>query len=98
MTNNALNQLAHSKLLPSSESAAILLGTTPPLADLIQHLVIGSMDAEALTAGDNTSTWTQRRMSRQLLALTFLAALVLETLEPDPHGRSQNSTAQEGKA
>jgi hypothetical protein len=84
---DTLDQLARTNLLPSSESAAILSGRTPPLSNLIQHLVIASMDAEALTSGDKTATWTQRRIARQLLGLTFMTALLLEqTFGPKDDG------------
>jgi hypothetical protein len=73
-----LDQLARSGLLPKSESTAILSGNNPSLSALIPHLLIGSVDANALTACDQTATWTQLRISRQLLGLTFIAALLLD--------------------
>ena len=93
-----LSQLGYSKLLPSSESTAILSGSTPPISDLIYHLLIGSMDAEAMTSGDPKSTLNERRIARQLLGLTFLAALLLEqTLGPEYGGASAAATAPEKK-
>ncbi|MGD1096830.1 MAG: hypothetical protein ABSB35_33160 [Bryobacteraceae bacterium] len=82
---NTLVQLAqNTNLLPEEERKAILSGHTRPLADLIQHLVIGSMDVNAVAANDKTTTWPERRIARQLLINTFLAALLLErTLEPE---------------
>ena len=91
-----LSQLGHSKLLPLSESTAILSGSTPPMSDLIYHLLIGSMDAEAMTSGDPKSTWNERRIARQLLGLTFLAALLLEQTFGSGHGgASAAATAPE---
>ena len=91
---HSLNQFARTNLLPTSDSEAILSGQTPPLSDLIQHLVVGSMDAEAVTADEKTATWTQRRIARQLLGLTFMTALLLEsTLE----SKDASATAPQGK-
>jgi hypothetical protein len=91
-----LTQLGHSTLLPQPLSAAILSGITPPMSDLIYHLLIGSMDAEAMTSGDPKSTWNERRIARQLLGLTFLAALLLEeTFGPVHGGASAAATARE---
>lgn len=91
-----LSQLGHSGLLPSSESTAILSGGTPPISDVIYHLLIGSMDAEAMTSCDPKGTWNERRIARQLLGLTFLAALLLEqTFGPEYGGASAASTAPE---
>jgi hypothetical protein len=81
-----LDQLARTKLLPDSISAAILAGKNPSLADLLPHLVIGAWDADAMTAGDKSATWTERRLSRQLLGLTFLVALLLDL--PEQQSRS----------
>jgi len=73
-----LTQLAHTTLLPDSISATIAAGDTATMPDVIYHLVIGCMDAEAMIAIDPETTWNERRISRQLLAVTFLMALVLE--------------------
>jgi hypothetical protein len=37
--NYTLSQLAHSKLLPASASAAILEGNAPPVSKLTEHLI-----------------------------------------------------------
>jgi hypothetical protein len=76
--NFTLDQLARSGLLPKSESEAILAGKTPSPSVLIPHLVILSRDADAMTGADKSTTGTQRRLSRQLLGLTFLLALLVE--------------------
>jgi hypothetical protein len=93
----SLKQLAHSKLLPESLSTTILAGNTPPIADLTYHLVIVAMDAEVMTSADAKSSWTERRISLQLSALTFLTALLLEhALGPDESG-AVAEVAQEQK-
>jgi hypothetical protein len=74
----SLKQLAHSKLLPESLSTTILAGHTPPMSDLTYHLLIVAMDAQVMTSADAKSSWTERRISLQLSALTFLTALLLE--------------------
>jgi phosphohistidine phosphatase SixA len=92
----SLKQLAHSKLLPESLSKMILAGHTPPMSDLTYHLVIVAMDAEVMTSADAKSSWTERRISLQLSALTFLTALLLEsTFGPDGSGAA--AVAQEKK-
>lgn len=92
--NYILDQLARTNLLPKAESTAILAGRSPSVLDLIPHLVIGSMDAEALTSGDKTATWTQRRNARQLLGLTFMTALLLERTFGPAHGGDVAETTQ----
>jgi hypothetical protein len=90
-----LDQLARTGLLPDSTSTAILGGKHPPLSDLIPPLVILSMDAEAVTAGDKTATWNQRRLSRQILGLTFLTAILLyQLLEPEQHCNAVTATQE----
>jgi hypothetical protein len=70
-----LDQLTQTNLLPSSLTAAIQAGATPPTSEVGVQLVICAMDAEAIISGDPTSTWNERRLSRQLLAVAFLVAL-----------------------
>jgi hypothetical protein len=76
MTNTILEQLSRSTLLPSSLSAAILAGNTPPLEEIVTQLLIAEMDCEGLTASDPKSSWTERRIARQVLVLAFLLAIV----------------------
>jgi hypothetical protein len=92
-----LDQLARTGLLPKSESEAILDGKSSSLSDLIPHLLILSLDADAMTGADKTATWTQRRLSKQILGLTFLLALLVEhTLGPEEMaGASAAATAPE---
>ena len=75
---DTLIQLAHSTLLPKSTAQAILAGRVPPLTGLVVPLVIASLDADTVTAGDKNATWRERRLSRQLLGVTFLLALLLD--------------------
>lgn len=78
-----LSQLARTGLLPASESKELLAGNALSLSDLIPHLLISALDADAMTVSDKTASWTQRRQSRQLLGLTFLVVFLLHrTLEP----------------
>ena len=74
---DTLIQLAHSTLLPKSTAQAILAGRVPPLTGLVVPLVIASLDADTVTAGDKNATWRER-LSRQLLGVTFLLALLLD--------------------
>lgn len=71
-----LDQLARSTLLCDDEMvAAIFAGEMPPLGEIVLALVIGAMDAEAVVRGDTKSTWNERRIARQCLALAFLEAI-----------------------
>jgi len=72
---NIPDQLARTKLLPDDLAAAILAGNTPPLEELVTNLLISEMDAEAMTASDPSSSWTEKRLARQCLAMAFLLAL-----------------------
>jgi hypothetical protein len=75
MKNQIYDQLARTTLLPESLSSEILAGNVPPLEEIITPLLILEMDCEALTASDK-STWTDRRLARQCLAIAFLLAIV----------------------
>lgn len=92
---NILTQLAHSTFLPQPLSAAILSGSTPPMSELIYHLLIGSMDCEVVTTCDKKATWNERRISRQLLGLTFLTALLLEQTFGPEHSGTGTAVGQE---
>jgi hypothetical protein len=84
--NNLLRQLAlnSSTLLPDDLSAAILAGNTPPVEEIVMALIIGCMDAHAVTIGDPQSSWNDRRNARLVLAAAFLSALAVvgKTGEP----------------
>ena len=78
MNIKVLNQLArNTKLLPENLSAAILAGNTPPIEELVMALVIGALDCEATVRNDPASTWNERRIARQCLAVGFLSALAV---------------------
>jgi hypothetical protein len=90
-----LDQLARTGLLPESESKAILAGKAPSFLDLASHFLILSLDADAVTASDKTATWVQRRLSRQLLGVTFLTALLLDRIVPPDHQSTSGAVALE---
>jgi hypothetical protein len=70
-----LGQLARTGLLDDDMVAAIFAGNVPPLEELALALVIGAMDAEAVVRGDPKSTWNEKRIARQCLAIAFLSAV-----------------------
>ena len=75
--NSILVQLAHSTLLPDDLAKPILAGNTPPTEEIVMALVIGAMDAEALVRADSKSSWNERRIARQCLAVAFLSAMAI---------------------
>ena len=75
MKNDIYAQLAHSSLLPDDMAAAILAGNTPPIEDVVLHLVIGALDAHSVTVGDPQSSKNERRIARMALAVAFLSAI-----------------------
>jgi hypothetical protein len=75
MKNPIYTQLAHSTLLPDDVAAAILAGHTPSIEDVVLHLVIGALDADAVVLGDPHSTWNEKRLARKALAVAFLGAM-----------------------
>ncbi|HXS95935.1 MAG TPA: hypothetical protein VN736_15120 [Candidatus Limnocylindrales bacterium] len=77
MKSDILTQLALSTLLPSDLATEIRKGIVPPLHELVEPLVNTLTDCYHLTNGDPKSTWNERRLSRQSLALGFLLLLVL---------------------
>ena len=77
MKNVIYAQLAHSSLLPDDLAAAILAGNTPPIEELVFHIVIGAMDAHAVTVGDPQSSKNERRIARMVLAVAFLSAMAI---------------------
>jgi len=79
MINAIYSQLARTNLLPKQKSSEILAGNVVSCEDIIMPLVIGAMDCEAVTNSDSKSTWTERRLARQCLIVTFLLAIVATT-------------------
>jgi hypothetical protein len=73
--NNVLDQLARTTLLPEKISAKILSGTMPPIEDIVMPLLLHTIDCEAMTSNDPASSWNERRIARQVLAVAFLGAL-----------------------
>ena len=76
MTMRILKRLAESGLLFDSLAEQILSGVMPPIEDILVDLVDGAMDCHAVTVGDPKSTWNEKRIARQCLAVAFLMALV----------------------
>jgi len=73
-----IDQLArNTELLPDYLSKAILAGKTPPVDEIVMPLVIGVMDAHAVIVGSQESSWDEKRMSRMVLAVAFLAAMAI---------------------
>ena len=71
-----LDQLARSGLLFDDEMiAAILSGNSPSMEDVILDVILGVMDCEAVVKGDPKSTWNEKRIARQCLAIAFLSAI-----------------------
>ena len=79
MNPQVLGELAlNTTLLPESLRDGILTGVVPSQSEVVRHLVITAVDAETMVANDPKSTWNERRLARQALAVAFLAALALE--------------------
>jgi hypothetical protein len=76
MTNNILDQLARSTLLPENLSNEILAGYEPPIEKLVMALVIGTLDCQAMVVGDGEATINQKRIARAVAIVGFLAALL----------------------
>jgi hypothetical protein len=71
-----LEQLARSGLLFDDDMVAgIFAGNIPPLEEIVLMLLIGAMDAEAFVRADARSTWNEKRLARQCLAVAFLSAI-----------------------
>jgi hypothetical protein len=75
MKSDIYAQLAHSSLLPDDLATAILAGNTPPIEEVVLHLVIGALDAHAVVLADRHSTWNEKRLARMALAVAFLGAM-----------------------
>ena len=71
-----LGQLARSGLLFADDmTAAIFAGNVPPIEEIVLAVLITCTDAEAVVRGDPKSTWNERRIARQCLAIAFLSAI-----------------------
>ena len=75
--NSVYDQLARTGLLPTDLAGEIMAGKMPPKSEVTLHLLIAAMDAHAATDGDPKSSWTERRISRQNLGLSFLVAITI---------------------
>jgi hypothetical protein len=78
MKNDIYSQLARNTgLLPDDIAAAILAGNTPAIKEIVIALLIGAMDAHAVTIGDPQSTWNEKRLAHMALAVAFLSAMAV---------------------
>ena len=77
MTDEILKQLAQSSLLPADLRAEIRLGINPPLSEIALPLIMAVLDSYAFVENDVRSSWNERRIARQNVALAFLLALAL---------------------
>jgi hypothetical protein len=83
MTKNVvLDQLARSTLLPEALSAEILAGAEPPVAEIVTALVIGVLDCEATLFNDTRATLNEKRISRAITTVAFLAAVLAPGSRP----------------
>src|SRR5258708_3029579 len=97
MRHDIYRQLAlNTKLLPDHLSASIIAGKSPPLADIILALVISCLDCEAAISSDKVSTWNERRLAREILAVSFLTALLFDG-STGPGNVDAKATALESK-
>ncbi len=76
--NNVIKRLAHSPLLPDYISDPILAGTPPPLADIVDALLIHAIDCLATLTNDPATTLNEIRIVRASVAAAFLAALAID--------------------
>jgi hypothetical protein len=72
-----LDQLARSTLLPDDLAKPILAGNTPPLEEIVLHLVIAGMDAYFVTINDPMTSKRERCIAHLGLAAAFLSALAV---------------------
>lgn len=80
---NIIDQLARTALLPDGMSATILAGKTPPIEDVLMHVLIAVQDAHAVLVADPRSTQSEKRLGRMALAVAFLAGMaVVGRVEP----------------
>jgi hypothetical protein len=73
--SDVYRQMARSTLLPVEMSATILAGDLPPAGDVVNALVISSLDCEATVSGDPQSSLNEKRIARACLTIAFLTAL-----------------------
>ncbi len=79
MNANVLTQLAlNTRLLPEHQRDKILTGVPVTMAEVAHDLAVLALDCEAVTQGDPKSSWTERRLSKQITAAVFLLALSVE--------------------
>jgi len=85
---NLLNELVlNTDLLSNDLKAAILANSTPPIEEIVMALVIGAVDAHAMTVGDPKATWNEKRLARTTLATAFLAAMTVTNQREGSGGR-----------
>jgi hypothetical protein len=77
-----LDLLARTGLLDDEMAALIVAENLPPQERIITELLIVVMDAEAVIRGGVNSTWNEKRLARQSLAIAFLTAITF-TDEPE---------------
>jgi hypothetical protein len=78
MKKEIYSQLArNTDLLPKDMATAILAGNTPAIKEIVMALLIGAMDAHAVTIGDPQSTWNEKRLAHMALAVAFLGAMAV---------------------
>ena len=76
--NNLLRQLARNTgLLPENLSAPIMEGNTPPVEEIVLHLVIAGMDAYFVTINDPMTSKRERCIAHLGLAAAFLSAMAV---------------------
>jgi hypothetical protein len=81
--NTVLNRLTHSPLLPSYITEPILAGNPPPLADIVDALLIHAVDCLATLTNDPSTTLNEIRTVRASVAAAFLAAMALASSHSD---------------
>ena len=73
-----LRQMAlNTNLLGEDLKASILAGNMPPIEEIVMALLIGAMDAHAVTVGDPASSWNDKRLARMALTSVCLAAMAI---------------------
>ena len=76
MNREILRQLANTTLLSEPDVFRNPTGVLPSIETLVMELLIGVMDCEAAVRSDPKSTWNERRLGRQSLAIGFLLAIM----------------------
>jgi hypothetical protein len=71
-----LRQLAaNTPILPPSMRTSILDGDPPPVEEVVQALLVFTLDAAAMTANAAESTWAERRLAWQCVAVALLVVI-----------------------